>query len=137
MLLPRKQVRRRYRNQIETFQHFLLNSHDVSETYYSFCYQFTKRPFKKIAQLFLKGSQRYYTTSGDRGQVNCTQVAIIHHQVNLLSVRFLSNEKKQLIKIFLQLNLACQLWKQNMIGTVHGIGMILAMLVSGWTSDRY
>ncbi|KPI99793.1 hypothetical protein RR46_04767 [Papilio xuthus] len=35
------------------------------------------------------------------------------------------------------LNLACQPWKINMIGTMHNIGMALAMMGAGWLCDRY
>ncbi|XP_041985882.1 solute carrier family 22 member 2-like [Aricia agestis] len=34
------------------------------------------------------------------------------------------------------LNLGCQPWKVNFIGTAHGIGMIIAMLGSGYMCDR-
>ncbi|XP_013179880.1 PREDICTED: solute carrier family 22 member 3-like isoform X1 [Papilio xuthus] len=35
------------------------------------------------------------------------------------------------------LNLACQPWKINMIGTMHNIGMALAMMGAGWLCDRF
>ncbi|CAH2044168.1 unnamed protein product, partial [Iphiclides podalirius] len=35
------------------------------------------------------------------------------------------------------LNLACQPWKSNLIGTIHNIGMLFSMVLSGWLSDRF
>ncbi|XP_045537085.1 organic cation transporter-like protein [Papilio machaon] len=36
-----------------------------------------------------------------------------------------------------ELKLGCQPWKVNMIGTTHSIGLLLAMIVSGWMIDRF
>ncbi|XP_045537083.1 solute carrier family 22 member 3 [Papilio machaon] len=36
-----------------------------------------------------------------------------------------------------ELDLACQPWKINLIGTMHNIGMSLAMMASGWLCDRF
>ncbi|CAH2044169.1 unnamed protein product, partial [Iphiclides podalirius] len=36
-----------------------------------------------------------------------------------------------------ELNLACQPWKSNMVGTVHSIGMLLGTVASGWMTDRF
>ncbi|KAJ8712535.1 hypothetical protein PYW07_005377 [Mythimna separata] len=36
-----------------------------------------------------------------------------------------------------ELDLACQPWRTNLIGTVHSTGMLLSMIVSGWMSDRF
>ncbi|XP_013179878.1 PREDICTED: solute carrier family 22 member 3-like [Papilio xuthus] len=36
-----------------------------------------------------------------------------------------------------ELDLGCQPWKSNMIGTIHNVGLSLAMLASGWMSDRF
>ncbi|XP_013148054.1 PREDICTED: solute carrier family 22 member 3-like [Papilio polytes] len=36
-----------------------------------------------------------------------------------------------------ELDLGCQPWKINLIGTMHNIGMSLAMMASGWLCDRY
>ncbi|CAG4942542.1 unnamed protein product [Parnassius apollo] len=35
------------------------------------------------------------------------------------------------------LNLACQPWKSNLIGTIHNVGMLFAMIISGWLIDRF
>ncbi|XP_063829330.1 solute carrier family 22 member 1-like [Ostrinia nubilalis] len=35
------------------------------------------------------------------------------------------------------LDLACQPWKINMVGTIHNLGMLFAMLVTGWLADRF
>ncbi|CAG4956151.1 unnamed protein product [Parnassius apollo] len=35
------------------------------------------------------------------------------------------------------LNLACQPWKSNLIGTIHNVGMLLAGITSGWLTDRF
>ncbi|XP_047032407.1 organic cation transporter protein-like [Helicoverpa zea] len=35
------------------------------------------------------------------------------------------------------LDLACQPWKINLIGTVHSTGMLVSMVVSGWMSDKF
>ncbi|XP_028178209.1 solute carrier family 22 member 3-like [Ostrinia furnacalis] len=35
------------------------------------------------------------------------------------------------------LNLACQPWQINMVGTIHNLGMLFSMLITGWISDRY
>ncbi|CAK1587217.1 unnamed protein product [Parnassius mnemosyne] len=35
------------------------------------------------------------------------------------------------------LNLACQPWKSNLIGTIHNMGTLFAMLMSGWLIDRF
>ncbi|CAK1587215.1 unnamed protein product [Parnassius mnemosyne] len=35
------------------------------------------------------------------------------------------------------LNLACQPWKSNLIGTFHNVGILFAMLMSGWLIDRF
>ncbi|CAK1587221.1 unnamed protein product [Parnassius mnemosyne] len=35
------------------------------------------------------------------------------------------------------LNLACQPWKSNLIGTIHNFGMMFAMITSGWLADRF
>ncbi|CAK1587220.1 unnamed protein product [Parnassius mnemosyne] len=35
------------------------------------------------------------------------------------------------------LNLACQPWKYNLIGTIHNVGMLLATISSGWLTDRF
>ncbi|KAJ0174439.1 hypothetical protein K1T71_009547 [Dendrolimus kikuchii] len=34
------------------------------------------------------------------------------------------------------LNLACQPWKSNLIGTIHSVGVLSSMLLFGWVSDR-
>ncbi|CAG4956159.1 unnamed protein product [Parnassius apollo] len=34
------------------------------------------------------------------------------------------------------LNLACQHWKSNLIGTFHNIGTLLTVVLSGWLADR-
>ncbi|KAI5637799.1 sugar transporter domain-containing protein [Phthorimaea operculella] len=39
--------------------------------------------------------------------------------------------------IVADLNLACQPWKINLVGTVHNIGMLFSMIVAGWMSDRF
>lgn len=39
--------------------------------------------------------------------------------------------------IVAELNLACQPWKSNLIGTIHCIGMLVSMFVCGWLCDRY
>ncbi|XP_037293002.1 organic cation transporter protein isoform X2 [Manduca sexta] len=36
-----------------------------------------------------------------------------------------------------ELNLACQPWKINLIGTIHSIGMLISMAVCGWMCDRF
>ncbi|XP_049876360.1 organic cation transporter protein-like [Pectinophora gossypiella] len=36
-----------------------------------------------------------------------------------------------------ELNLACQPWKINLVGTIHNIGMLFSMLICGWMSDRF
>ncbi|KAL0871441.1 hypothetical protein ABMA27_005168 [Loxostege sticticalis] len=36
-----------------------------------------------------------------------------------------------------ELDLACQPWKINMVGTIHNLGMLFAMLISGWFADRF
>ncbi|XP_068618080.1 organic cation transporter protein-like [Battus philenor] len=36
-----------------------------------------------------------------------------------------------------ELNLACQPWKSNLIGTLHNVGMLISMAGSGWMSDRF
>uniref|UniRef100_A0A2H1WTJ0 SFRICE_009529 n=1 Tax=Spodoptera frugiperda TaxID=7108 RepID=A0A2H1WTJ0_SPOFR len=39
--------------------------------------------------------------------------------------------------IIAELNLACQPWKINLIGTIHSTGMLVSMIISGWMSDRF
>ncbi|XP_026732535.1 organic cation transporter protein-like [Trichoplusia ni] len=39
--------------------------------------------------------------------------------------------------VIAELNLACQPWKSNLIGTIHSTGMLVSMLISGWMSDRF
>ncbi|XP_063386589.1 organic cation transporter protein-like [Cydia fagiglandana] len=36
-----------------------------------------------------------------------------------------------------ELDLACQPWKSNLVGTVHSAGMVLSMTISGWLSDKF
>ncbi|RVE48029.1 hypothetical protein evm_007341 [Chilo suppressalis] len=36
-----------------------------------------------------------------------------------------------------ELNLACKSWHINSVGTVHNLGMLLAMLITGWLADRF
>ncbi|CAG9788905.1 unnamed protein product [Diatraea saccharalis] len=36
-----------------------------------------------------------------------------------------------------ELNLACKSWHINSVGTIHNLGMLLAMLVTGWIADRF
>ncbi|XP_075980498.1 organic cation transporter protein-like [Anticarsia gemmatalis] len=36
-----------------------------------------------------------------------------------------------------ELDLACQPWKVNLIGTIHSTGMLLSMIVSGYMSDKF
>ncbi|XP_013148272.1 PREDICTED: solute carrier family 22 member 3-like [Papilio polytes] len=39
--------------------------------------------------------------------------------------------------VIAELDLGCQPWKLNLIGTIHNIGTSLAMMASGWLSDRF
>ncbi|CAB3234376.1 unnamed protein product [Arctia plantaginis] len=36
-----------------------------------------------------------------------------------------------------ELNLACQPWQSNLVGTIHNMGMMLSMIVSGWMCDKF
>ncbi|XP_060804875.1 organic cation transporter protein [Amyelois transitella] len=36
-----------------------------------------------------------------------------------------------------ELDLACQPLKISMIGTIHNVGMLISMVISGWVSDRF
>ncbi|CAB3230573.1 unnamed protein product [Arctia plantaginis] len=39
--------------------------------------------------------------------------------------------------VIAELNLACQPWKSNLIGTFHNLGMSISIVVTGWMSDRF
>ncbi|KPJ10575.1 Solute carrier family 22 member 3 [Papilio machaon] len=39
--------------------------------------------------------------------------------------------------VIAELDLGCQPWKSNLIGTIHNVGFSLAMLASGWMADRF
>ncbi|XP_059054876.1 solute carrier family 22 member 3-like [Achroia grisella] len=39
--------------------------------------------------------------------------------------------------IVADLDLACEPWKINLIGTVHSVGMLVSMVVAGWMADRF
>ncbi|XP_059048699.1 solute carrier family 22 member 3-like [Achroia grisella] len=39
--------------------------------------------------------------------------------------------------IVADLDLACEPWKMNLVGTVHSAGMLISMIVAGWIADRF
>ncbi|CAB3234378.1 unnamed protein product [Arctia plantaginis] len=39
--------------------------------------------------------------------------------------------------VIAEFDLACQPWKSNLVGTIHCMGMLISMIISGWMTDRF
>ncbi|XP_072945117.1 organic cation transporter protein-like [Epargyreus clarus] len=63
---------------------------------------------------------------------SCTNNSFTSHVEKCSSWVYESNDT-----IVAELDLACQPWKAGLVGTVHNIGMLIAMLLGGWLCDRF